>query len=93
MKEGSQELDPQLLVLKDAIEIRLAANGIFNTEWEGLMTNHKNAGPMVAISIHVGKPWPPLEVLRKVEGEILGLFKGGKVKLVLDSSVIGNEAN
>jgi len=81
-------LDPQLMVLGHAIELKLAAAGIFNSETEGLLSHHPEWGPRAALVIRIGKPWPSLATMAAVQGEILELFKGGKVDLILDESVV-----
>ena len=76
------------MVLRDAIDLKLAAAGIFNTEMDGLLSHHPEWGPRAALVIRIGMPYPSLEVMARVKEGILGLFGGGKVDLVLDESIV-----
>jgi hypothetical protein len=80
--------DPQLLVLRDAMEMRMAARGIFNFELDGMMMNHPTEGARAAIVIHVGKPWPSLATIAELKEEIGQLFVGGRIDMILSESVV-----
>ena len=83
----TEALDPDLMRLRDAIDLKLAAKGMLNTSIEGQMTLHAG-GPRATLAIRIGKPWPPLGVLQEAKEEILALFEGGRVDLVLDEDLV-----
>ena len=87
-----EELDPQLMVLRDAIDMKLAAGGIFNSEMDGLLSNHPLEGPRIGLVIRIGMPYPSLAKMAEVREEIMDLFTGGRVDLVLDESIMANES-
>ena len=85
---GMELEDPEagLLVLRDAVELRLAAAGIFSSEIEGLLTEHPD-GPRASLMVRVGEPFPSEVRMQELAQELGEMFTEAKIEIVADKTV------